>query len=463
MMTTMSFYLATATATTYYQQSFFEHQPSSGLSLYRKNDCYDSSLLAWNGDLERLLTPPAKVKEWWPTQSMEEAMDDLAWHTLREFDGRGITRDMIVHEKCEVYSYKCEGGIYVQYINGSLYVAPAVTREQCGDMDREQDEYRIIRRLHVLRILEDALLTSAPESQSIGDFEIWFQSLDAVPGRRRRNLSVGIATESHPHKNERSKQISLAEAELDIPSLPDWNRSYGELFLARKAYPWKERKPQAVFRGTTRHEPWQHLCYPGNGDEAAMSNTSLEPLFYEGKLKCGRYGLKYVAETCDPENLLNVQMSDDNMITHDKFMTMSQQEQFKYVLYVEGHVGWSDRLKWLLGMGNTIIKQVNRGIHEWYDFQLRPWVHYIPVDHLFNALPAVLQWARNHDDDVLQISKNADEYAKFFLNGNAFRAHTLSIFRRLSQLQRYSIDPLPDAVPLATARAKAMDIVRQTC
>ena len=382
-------------------------------------------------------------------------MDELAHKTLRKFESNGISRDLIVQEKCKVYDGGCEGGIYVQYINGSLYVAPAAAKERCGEMDREQDEYRVTRRLHVIRLLEDVLLTSSKDAQSIGDFEFWFQSLDEILWRDP-NLSFGIAT---AHNSPASKQISMAEAELDVPSLADWSRNYGETFLSREAYPWQERKTQAVFRGTTRHEPWQDLCFPGNGDEAAMGNTSLQQLYDEGKLKCGRYGLVHVAEHCNDDNLMDIEMSDEG----GSFMSMSQQEQYKYVLYVEGHVGWSDRLKFLLAMENAVIKQLNHGAREWYDFLLEPWVHYIPVDHLFNALPAVLQWARDHDDDVRQISKNADEYAQFFLTGNAFRVHTLSILRRLSQLERYDIDPLPGSVSFATARAEALDIIRRAC
>jgi len=92
------------------------------------------------------------------------------------------------------------------------------------------------------------------------------------------------------------------------------------------------------------------------------------------------------------------------------------QERYKLVLYVEGNLGWANRLATQLAMQSVIIRQFNAPFEEWYSAFLEPWVHYIPVDHLFEELPNVMEWCLNNDDLLLRISKNADRYARKFLS-----------------------------------------------
>ena len=53
-------------------------------------------------------------------------------------------------------------------------------------------------------------------------------------------------------------------------------------------------------------------------------------------------------------------------------------------------------------------------------------VHYVPVDHLFTSLPAVVHWARGHDDAVRRISRNADKYADAVLSARSRDAGLLA-------------------------------------
>ena len=85
---------------------------------------------------------------------------------------------------------------------------------------------------------------------------------------------------------------------------------------------------------------------------------------------CGRDALRNVGQA--HKDVLDVALEGH-------YMSMKDQEQFKYIVYAEGRFGWSNRLQTLLGMGNAIIKQVNNGGFEWYTFGLQPWMHYIPT------------------------------------------------------------------------------------
>ena len=143
------------------------------------------------------MTPPKNVKKWMPPPSLVEAMNDLADRVFQDYE-KGIPRSILMGEKCEEYSDGCEGGIYIQYVNGELFVAPGAAAEQCGRMRRVQDEYRVLRRFHVIKMIEEVLEMEHFEEEPIGDFEIWVQSLDGIPAKAQKTMSFGIATERNP-------------------------------------------------------------------------------------------------------------------------------------------------------------------------------------------------------------------------------------------------------------------------
>jgi hypothetical protein len=89
---------------------------------------------------------------------------------------------------------------------------------------------------------------------------------------------------------------------------------------------------------------------------------------------------------------------------------MEGQEQFKYALYVHGHSQWSSRLRILLAGGRLLMKQL--GVcDECYATQLKPFVHYLPIDYYWRNLTEAVEWARSHDDEAKQMVLRMNRYA----------------------------------------------------
>jgi hypothetical protein len=70
---------------------------------------------------------------------------------------------------------------------------------------------------------------------------------------------------------------------------------------------------------------------------------------------------------------------------------------------------------------------------------MEPWVHYIPVDHLFTSLPDVVAWAVQHDDMVREISTNADRYFDAVLSEAACRRRLEILLLEFSKLFTYKV------------------------
>ena len=161
------------------------------------------------------------------------------------------------------------------------------------------------------------------------------------------------------------------------------------------------------------------------------------PLQFENAAVCGRGALIRCAR--DNPDLLDVAAGP--------YLSLRDQEKYKYILYVEGWAGWANRLKLLLAMQAAVLLQLNPlGAKEWYTLSLEPWVHYIPVDHLFTSTPAAVKWARGNDPAVRQISANADAYADWMIGGSGFEEFGAVLLARYASLVRYRVAKAPGAV-----------------
>ena len=303
------------------------------------------------------------------------------------------------------------------------------------------------RRWHSLRSIVFALEPDPDDGAApVGDFALTVCFGDSAPPGP--NLSLVWNSESA------SPDYAALGRGLPGPTSMEWNSDElnGEArlnatFAWREAHPWAARKEQAVFYGGIR------TCFPRTGgDEAAAANASL------ASVPCGRAGLRLMGAKPRRDSAGRRGRGCAQGLVHveldaKKGIPMSEQEAYKYILYVEGHSGWANRMAILLGMGNAVIRQLNRPMEESYTAGLEPWVHYIPTDHLFNSLPSVVRWAQANDRAVRQISANADAYARAVLPPAAQRRYLRTLLREYANRLTFT--------PLKPTRAVDLDVVLQ--
>ena len=76
--------------------------------------------------------------------------------------------------------------------------------------------------------------------------------------------------------------------------------------------------------------------------------------------------------------------------------------QYKYQINIDGTVA-AYRFPYLMGGGSLILKQDSQYYEHFYR-HLRPWVHYVPVKRDLSDIVERLQWALDHDDEVLYLA-----------------------------------------------------------
>lgn len=102
--------------------------------------------------------------------------------------------------------------------------------------------------------------------------------------------------------------------------------------------------------------------------------------------------------------------SDTAMTTKDgRFVSLPDHCNYRFLVDVEGR-GYSGRLKILMFSNRPIFVQ-HRPWVEFYVKDLKPFVHYIPVSRSLEDLADMIEWAKCHESECLEIAANAQAFA----------------------------------------------------
>lgn len=207
-------------------------------------------------------------------------------------------------------------------------------------------------------------------------------------------------------------------ADIPMPTIEDWVRASNQEDRKYYAYfsrdylfdfstEWEQRKPVAVFRGsstgtgvTVETNPRLKLAciskqYPEFLD-AGITKWCLRPR----KVK----GVPYL-QTIDPKL-----QSALGLVSP---LTPLEQSKYKYIINVDGHVS-AFRLSLELSMGSVVLL-VDSPYKMWYRSALREWEHFVPVQADLSDLMTQILWCMEHDAECKIITQNALEFYKKYL------------------------------------------------
>jgi fumarate reductase subunit C len=192
--------------------------------------------------------------------------------------------------------------------------------------------------------------------------------------------------------------------------------------------PIEQRKPQVIFRGGDD----RGCSFPPDLD--AHLDLDLGVFLQEGRPDCGRLLLKDVAAR-----------SGGVVDYGDGVIGMREQEdQFKYMISVEGWAGWTDRLSDLLLYDVGLMVQ-EHPCQEWYEHPFKPFVHFIPVSNSFDNLLSRVAWAERHPRAVKIMIEERRALAKRVLRTRGLLTFSAVLVTMLGQRLNYKVELLPGA------------------
>jgi hypothetical protein len=193
--------------------------------------------------------------------------------------------------------------------------------------------------------------------------------------------------------------------------------------LEQMPRPFEQRKAQLVFRGGLNRS----CSFAPDLDD--VNWVKFRPKGGTGL--CGRKLLRRVAE----RSAQWVNYTDD-------LLTMPQQEDlFKYIISVEGHGGWADRLSDLMLLDVGLMVQEHPCL-EWYEYLFKPFVHYIPVSNNFDNIVSRIQWAERHPLTVHKMTEDRKALASRVLRQRGLITFTAVLLTMFGRLFKYSVEPV---------------------
>ena len=159
--------------------------------------------------------------------------------------------------------------------------------------------------------------------------------------------------------------------------------------------PWEQKRPRLVWRGADT----------GRGERAKLVRK-----FISDQRKDVDIALTFVLEY------------GDSTLTRPA-LGMKDLLQNKYLLSLEGN-DVSSGLKWML-LSKSVVFMPTSTYESWaLESQLRPFIHYVPVQRDLSDMHERLKWAKSNDELCRNISARATEFMSNFL-GYSERNHSL--------------------------------------
>lgn len=111
------------------------------------------------------------------------------------------------------------------------------------------------------------------------------------------------------------------------------------------------------------------------------------------------------------------------------YISLPDHCEYKYLIDMQGN-GYSGRFKFFLHSNRPVFYQKRR-FHEYWFWNLKPFVHYIPIEEDFSDFDEKFDWAEKNYNKCQEIAKNAFNFACSNLKRSDAISRIKSILYRL--------------------------------
>jgi hypothetical protein len=90
------------------------------------------------------------------------------------------------------------------------------------------------------------------------------------------------------------------------------------------------------------------------------------------------------------------------------FIEQDEQQRYKAIVDIDGYT-WSSRFASQLCRNSVLVKVKPKWV-DYFDKELKPWVHYVPVHANLSNLAETVDYVLSNDDEMQQIVQNANKW-----------------------------------------------------
>ena len=116
-------------------------------------------------------------------------------------------------------------------------------------------------------------------------------------------------------------------------------------------------------------------------------------------------------------------------------VSMEDHLKYKYLLSLDGNAATGTRVPWIMLSNSVLVKQDSQKI-QWFYSALKPYVHYVPLEHRLLDVFQQIDWMKAHDQEVKQISLNGNNFVKNNLMPDHIDQHIVLLLNEYSSIQK---------------------------
>jgi hypothetical protein len=223
------------------------------------------------------------------------------------------------------------------------------------------------------------------------------------------------------------------------------NRCDNDYINSTNSPQWNTRTPTVIFRGggtgcgvdidSNQRLMLAHLSHEWESNDLYNENNKIDKTKY---LDFGIVG--WNSREKKPINNKMTYIKPKNF----KFqlanrMNREQQLQYKYQIYVDGHVA-AYRMCWLLATQSVILKVESKHDYQlWYFPLLKANTHYIPVKADLSDLAKQIEWCKRNDAKCKKIADNSLKFYNKYLKLSGLVDYTTMLLNMISANQSNNI------------------------
>jgi hypothetical protein len=179
----------------------------------------------------------------------------------------------------------------------------------------------------------------------------------------------------------------------------DWYGTIQEILKANPHFSWNAKKGGAFWRGT--------LTDMGTPNEKFTENYRLSPRFLISQMS------KQAPDLVDAGIVYFGKIYEKSLLKEEVVKEGASKRHhllYKYLPVLDGHMCTYPGFQWRLLSNSVTLKQTSNQI-QWFYSALKPFEHYIPIKNDISDLVEKIEWAKNHEERVLKVIDNAQNFA----------------------------------------------------
>jgi hypothetical protein len=95
------------------------------------------------------------------------------------------------------------------------------------------------------------------------------------------------------------------------------------------------------------------------------------------------------------------------------------------------------RVPWILASNSLLLKQESLKV-EWFDYALKPKVHYYPIKSDLSDLLDAIEYLEAHQEEAKQIVRNANAFVEEFLSREKINAAAAKVLKDYAAAQNFT-------------------------